>query len=360
MSDSFTEKNQNISNELNCKDCGALLQYEPGAQKLACKYCGAQNEILSASTNNEVEEIKYQDFISNKINQEEKQTVSTVKCNNCGATTTLKPNLTSDNCAFCASPLVIQGGTTSTIIKPKYLLPFKVDNKNAHDIFIKWLNGLWFAPNDLKKYAALNEKLKGLYMPYWTYDSNTTTDYQGERGEYYYTGSGKNRTRHTKWYARSGTVQNSFDDVCVLASQSLPDNVTRALEPWDLNNLTPYNEGFISGFQTECYQTDVQKGFDTAKAVMEDMIKTTIRQQIGGDEQRINQMHVVYRDVTFKHILLPIWISAYGYKSKVYRFIINGRTGEVQGQRPYSAIKIALAVIAVLAIIGIIYSVSKS
>lgn len=353
------EKSQNINKELKCKDCGALLLYAPGTQKLACKYCGAQNDI-TAGEKESIEEIAYQDFISNKINQVEKQTISTVTCNNCGATTTLKPNLTSDNCAFCASPLVIQGGTTSTIIKPKYLLPFKIDDKNAHDIFIKWLNGLWFAPNDLKKYATLNEKLKGIYMPYWTYDTSARTDYEGERGEHYYEGSGKNRVRKTRWYDTNGTVQNSFDDVCVLASKSLPDSVTRPLEPWDLNNLTPYNEGYISGFQTECYQTDVQKGFEMAKEVMEDAIKVTIRQQIGGDEQRINRMHVVYSNVSFKHILLPVWLSAYSYNNKVFRFIINGRTGEVQGQRPYSAIKIALAVMAALMVFGIIYALSQN
>ncbi len=360
MDYNLEEKSQNISHELNCKDCGALLQYEPGTQKLACKYCGAQNDIPTVSKV-VIEEIKYQDFISNKINQEEKQTVSTVTCNNCGATTTLRPNITSDNCAFCASPLVIQGGTTSTIIKPKYLLPFKIDDKSAQVTFSKWLNGLWFAPNNLKKYATLNERLKGLYMPYWTYDSAAATTYEGERGDYYYDESdGKTRTRKTQWSDVSGAVKNSFDDVCVLASQSLPDHVTRALEPWDLNNLTPYNESFISGFQTECYQTGVQQGFDMAKGVMEEGIKITIKQQIGGDTQRVNSMHVIYSDVTFKHILLPIWISAYKYNAKPYRFIINGRTGKVQGQRPYSAIKITLVVIAVLTIIAVIYFLSQN
>jgi len=359
MSNFLDENNQAISNELKCKDCGALLLYAPGVEKLACKYCGAQNEIHATNEKHAIEEIAYEDFIYNKITQEEKQTVSTVKCTNCGASTTLKPNLTSDNCAFCASPLVIQGGTTSTIIKPKYVLPFKIEDKNAHEIFIKWLNSLWFAPNDLKKYATLNEKLKGLYMPYWTYDANSSTTYIGERGEHYYEGSGKDRKRKTRWYSVDGTVTNNFDDVCVLASHSLPDHVTRALEPWDLKNLAPFNEGYISGFQTECYQTDVKSGFETAKSVMEGFIKDTIRDDIGGDEQRINKMHIKHSNISFKHILLPIWISAYVYNNKVYRFIINGRTGAVQGQRPYSAIKIALAVIAVILLISIIASISK-
>lgn len=350
MSDSFSENNKNISNELQCKDCGALLLFAPGTEKLACKYCGAQNEILADVENQEIEEMDYHDFIANKIKQEDKQIVNTVNCNNCGATTTLKPNITSDNCAFCASPLVIKGGTTSTILKPKYILPFKVDDKTAHDIFIKWLHGLWFAPNDLKKYASVSEKLKGVYMPYWTYDSNTNTSYDGERGEYYYEGSGNNKQRKTKWYPVQGTTQHAFDDVCVSASQSLPDNTMRTLEPWDLEALVAYKEAYISGFQTECYQTDVIKGYKTAKYLMEEAIKDKIRREIGGDEQRIHNMHVAYSDIRFKHILLPIWISAYSYHSKVFQFIINGRTGEVQGARPYSAIKIALAIIAVISL----------
>lgn len=358
MSDNFSENQQNISNELQCKDCGALLKYAPGTEKLACKYCGAQNEIITSDEKVKIEEIDYHDFINNKINQEEKQTVSTVKCNNCGATTTLKPHLTSDNCAFCASPLVIQGGTTSTILKPKYLLPFKIDDKNAHQIFVQWINGLWFAPNDLKKYATINEKLKGLYMPYWTYDSNATTLYDGERGDYYYEDANK-KERKIKWTSVNGKVSNTFDDVCVLASKSLPDHVTRNLEPWDLQNMTAYKEAYISGFQTECYQTDVKQGFDVAKGVMEDIIKSTIKRDIGGDEQRIGHMHVMYEQISFKHILLPIWISAYAYHTKVYRFIINGRTGEVQGQRPYSAIKIALAILAVIAFFVILKNFGK-
>ncbi|HQV77004.1 MAG TPA: hypothetical protein PLJ42_00750 [Chitinophagales bacterium] len=360
MSNTFDdEKNHEISRELKCNDCGALLKYAPGTEKLACKYCGAQNEIKSSETPFTVDEIEYEEFVNNKINQEEKQTISTVKCTNCGASTTLKPNVTADNCAFCASPLVIQNGTTSTIIKPKYVLPFKIDDAKAHQLFNQWINGLWFAPNDLKKQASLNEKLKGLYLPYWTYDSNTTTEYSGERGEYYYIQEGKNRVRKTKWYATNGTYNKFFDDVCVIASNTLPSDESKKLEPWDLKNLVPYDEKYISGFQAECYQLDVRKGLNYAKKIMQDLIDDGIRQQIGGDDQRIDKMHIVHNDISFKHILLPIWISAYQYKKNTYHFIINGRNGDVQGQRPYSAIKIAFAIFAVIFVIYIINIVSK-
>jgi hypothetical protein len=77
-----------------------------------------------------------------------------------------------------------------------------------------------------------------------------------------------------------------------------------------------------------------------------------VRQDIAGDEQRIGNLNTDYNAITFKHILLPIWISAYQYNGKIYRFIINGRTGKLEGERPYSWIKIALTIVAVVAIIG--------
>jgi DNA-directed RNA polymerase subunit RPC12/RpoP len=365
MEDQMIDKSHEISNELNCKDCGAVLKFSPGTQSLACQYCGAQNEIPKLSE--EIVEIDFEEFIKNKAGSEEKQTVAVVKCNNCGASTTLQPNIISDVCPFCASPVVVKDGTTSTIIKPKYVLPFKIDDKNAHTVFQKWLHGLWFAPNDLKKLAAISERLKGLYMPYWTYDAQTVCNYVGQRGDHYYNtqsystmvnGKSQMRTRqvqNTRWSFKSGTVQNVFDDVCVLASKSLPEATTRNLEPWDVKNFSPFNEGFLSGFQTECYQVEVQQGFEIAKSVMEQRVRATVCKDIGGNEQRVNQMHVDYSSITFKHVLLPIWISAYRYNNKVYRFIINGRSGKVQGERPYSKAKIAALVIGILVAIATLY-----
>lgn len=349
MPEDFETPSQNINKELNCHDCGALLLYAPGTQKLACKYCGAQNDIPAETTEYaKVREINFHDYITNQIAQDEKQTVNTVSCGNCGATTTLKPNVTSDNCPFCASPLVIKGGTVSTIIKPDYILPFKLDNTKAKDVFQQWLNGLWYAPNDLKRYATLQDKLKGIYMPYWTYDAQSTCQYNGERGEYYYTGDGNNRRRQTNWSSVSGVVNYTFDDVFVIASKSLPDDTTRDLEPWDFKNYTDYNDAYLSGFQAECYQTDVEKGFEKAKEVMGSRLRALCIQQIGGDEQRISNMNIRHNDVTFKHVLLPIWISAYQYNGKVYQFIINGRSGKVIGERPYSWIKIGLTILAAI------------
>jgi hypothetical protein len=160
--------------------------------------------------------------------------------------------------------------------------------------------------------------------------------------------------RKTRWWPASGTVRDTFDDLLVLASRSLPQKQAQALEPWDLESLTAYRDEYLSGFVAESYQLGLPEGFEVAKQIMAPTINQTICQDIGGDHQRISSVDTRYFDVTFKHTLLPIWISAYLYAGKTYRFLVNARTGEVQGERPYSFWKILLAVLGGLAVIAIL------
>lgn len=359
---------QSVSKDTKCHDCGAVLKFAPGTRHLKCEYCGADNEIASEADQASVvkEEIDFEKFLSeNNVAASDKQEVSAVKCDSCGATTTLKPNITSDSCPFCSNTLVIKNASTCSIIKPKYVLPFAIDSKKGMEAFKKWVDGLWFAPGDLKRYAQTAEKLAGMYLPYWTYDSDTHSSYTGMRGMNYTTtesytaienGKSVSRTRTVtkiRWTPCAGNVNNTFDDVLVIASRSLPEKYVNALEPWDLGNLSAYDDRYLSGFRAETYQVDVKGGFDKAKVRMTDEIRNTCRRDIGGDHQQVLTVNTSYNNITFKHILLPIWISAFKYNAKVYRFMINGRTGEVQGERPWSIWKIvglAVGVIAAAAI----------
>jgi ribosomal protein S27E len=351
--------------QLKCKECGAFMKFLPGSTSLTCEYCGALNEIGKSSE--KIEEVDFNSFIANKFDSEEKQSIVTVKCTSCGASTTLRPNVTSDICPFCGTSLVVSSGSTSSILKPKSLLPFIINQKQGFESFLKWLKKLWFAPSALKKCVTSADKFNGIYIPYWTYDSNTSSSYSGARGTYYYvtetyttTENGKSVTktrqvRKTRWTPVSGHVNNSFDDVLVIASTSLPVKYAEKLEPWDLKNLLPYDDKFLSGFRTESYQVDVKTGFDKAKVIMDNIITQSVKRNIGGDEQRVYSVNTSYNDITFKHVLLPIWISAYKFKNKVYQFLINGRTGEVQGERPYSVWKIIFFSLGIIAVIAGIF-----
>lgn len=365
---SFTDETKAINLELACTSCGALLKFKPGTRHLACEYCGSQNEIVQPEgSNDRIEETSLDDFLIKNFEQEEKIEVTTVKCEGCHAVSTFDPKTSSDRCPFCASPLVVKSGTTSHIHKPQYVLPFGIDEKKAKENFGQWIKSLWWAPNELKHYADRSGKINGMYLPFWTFDCSTITNYTGQRGDHYYdtesytaveNGKSVSRTRQvqkTRWTSASGKVSNVFDDILIEASASLKREKLRSLEPWDLKSLVIYNDKYLSGFRTETYQVDVKSGYQYAKERMDPVIESTIRNHIGGDTQRIIYANSTYNKPSFKHILLPVWLSAYRYNNKVYQILINARTGEVQGERPYSALKIAFAVIGGLILLMIMF-----
>ncbi|MEM1127830.1 MAG: hypothetical protein AAGI71_14345 [Bacteroidota bacterium] len=345
-----------------CAQCGAELRFEPGQAALACPYCGHVNEI-EVDLEAEVEEQDYLAMLADREAAHEHVEVLTVHCTNCGADSTLDPNITADVCPFCGSPLV-SNAASQRIIKPQAVLPFHITETKAQKAFRSWINGLWFAPNEVKDFARRHERLAGMYIPHWTYDADTTTRYVGRRGEHYYVteryttmenGKSVTKTRQvqkTRWYPASGTVYDQFDDVLVVASDSLPRTYMVKLEPWDLHALVPYDDAYLSGFRSESYSVNLEPGFEIAKERMQGTINSSIRRDIGGDVQQIINKRTHYDDITFKHILLPVWISAYRYRDETYRFLVNARTGQVQGERPWSWIKITLAVLAALIVLA--------
>lgn len=363
----FHETNSNLAGEISCVSCGASLKFKPGTEHLSCEYCGAQNEIPKLP--HEVAELDFDEYISKFETAAPVTAVKTVQCKNCAASTTLPPNVTSMNCAYCATPLILEQSHVENIITPHAVLPFKLDKNNAQQKFAGWIKGLWFAPNKLQKMSMTTDTVKGIYTPYWTYDSNTESSYVGQRGTWHYrtvpyvaVENGKSVTRYrqeryTVWVTTSGTVHNVFDDILVNASHSLPRDYADKLEPWPLQEIKPFVPEFLSGFLSEKYQVDLKNGFSFAKGKMEKEIDRSVRRDIGGDEQRVVSLSTDYRDITFKHLLLPIYISAYQYNNKVYRFLVNGATGKVQGERPWSVWKIVLAVLGGLILLGIIAAI---
>ncbi|MHC5115395.1 MAG: TFIIB-type zinc ribbon-containing protein [Planctomycetota bacterium] len=346
-----------------CAQCAAELEYAPGTTVLECPYCGLRNEIAAADR--AVAEMDYAEHLRRLESEQDQVDVALVKCGACGAETERPPNMDAFECAFCGADMLTAEGS-ARLIKPRSLLPFHVTPEQAHQIFRKWISGLWFAPSKLKRFARSGGRVQGVYLPFWTYDCNTVTSYTGQRGEHYWVTeryttreNGKTvrktrRKRKTRWYPASGVVHNAFDDLLVCASRSLPEASVAALEPWDLPSLVPYRDEYVAGFRAEKYQVDLPGGFEEARVMMEPPIRRTIRGDIGGDEQRIHSMDTAYHDITFKHLLLPVWISAYRFRDKVYRVLINARTGELEGQRPWSAWKIVGAVLGAAAAVGVI------
>lgn len=347
-----------------CRQCGAQLRFTPGETRLTCQYCGFAQDIpySDADRSAALEALDLREALANHLPASAIEETRVLNCDTCGAQVEFDPAEHARQCPFCASPVVADTGTHRHI-KPQAVLPFRLSERDAHEAMNSWLKRLWFAPTELKTYARSDRKLDGLYVPYWAFDAFTRAQYAGERGDAYYetrTVNGKQqRVRKIRWRRVRGRVERQFRDVLALASRSLPPRYTRGLEPWLLADLAPYEPSYLSGFRAEGYTVDLPEGHIEALQRMEEVIRQDVRRDIGGDEQRIHALETDRADEKFKHLLLPIWLAAYRYRGKSYRFIVNGQSGKVQGERPWSVWKIAGAVLLALVAMAVFFYLSE-
>jgi DNA-directed RNA polymerase subunit RPC12/RpoP len=353
-----------------CAQCGAQLRYAPGQTSLTCAHCGHVQAIVPEKPWSRAEALRELDLakgLRDDLSDSDMVDIRTTNCPNCGAQVAITGATHATECPFCATPVVLDTGAHRNI-KPQAVLPFVLTEAEARKAMIAWMGSLWFAPGTLLEYARKGREMTGIYTPFWTFDADTASRYSGQRGEYYYetrtvtvrvNGRSEQRqeqVRHTRWYPASGRVSRDFNDVLIMASRSLPPRLGNELTPWDLGKLVPYAPEYLAGFQAEGYTVSLAEGHAEARDQMADVIRSDVRRAIGGDEQRISDIDTAWSDETFKHILLPVWMAAYRYNGKSYRFVVNGQTGEVQGERPWSAWKIAFAVLLAAALVaGTVY-----
>jgi DNA-directed RNA polymerase subunit RPC12/RpoP len=349
-----------------CAQCGADLRFAPGQTDLVCDHCGHRQTIAAAGSRRRARAFTEHSVargLQDDLPADATEEVRSVRCPSCGGVVEFQGAAHATECPFCATPVVVDTGTTRHI-KPQGVVPFQIAEPDALKALTAWMGSLWFAPNTLLEYARKNRAMTGVYAPYWTFDADTATRYRGQRGDNEtrtrtVTRNGKQETESytvTNWRPAAGRVDRTFDDVMIMASATLPERLGDELTPWDLSVMEPYSPDFLAGFQAEGYTVVLADGHARARSKMEAVIERDIRRDIGGDAQKIDSRDTDWRDETFKHVLLPIWMAAYKYNGKSYRFMVNGQTGEVQGERPYSIWKIAFAVILALVILlGAVY-----
>lgn len=335
-----------------CSGCGGAMTFDSESQALKCPYCGKE-EAIAASDFEPVEHDLDTDFGEGEedaaltdwgVKQQ------TIHCESCGGETIIPALQTAAACVFCGSPKMLAQGDRASI-RPETVIPFQVSENEAAESFRKWKKKRWFVPNEFKR-GNVRSKLTGIYIPYWTYDSETSSDYTAERGDYHYrtvtktrTVNGKTETyteqeRYTVWHWVHGDYDRSFDDILIPASGQYDSELLEKLGNFELSELTGYKPQYLSGFIAERYSIDRSQGWERAQERIEDTLRSEIRSEIGGDEIRGLSIRTSYYDRTYKHILLPVWNANYSYKNRPYRYMVNGQTGLVSGHVPRSAVKI--------------------
>ncbi len=334
-----------------CPSCGGKLGYSAEKQKVACGYCGYSEDYSRA--NDQLIENPLEDAVAAAPKHIVEDIGKKVfDCTSCGSKFMVESDKVKVKCGFCGSHNVNVEAYDHQYIQPAGIIPFMVGRDKAEEGFKKWIRRGWFHPNKLKRMAIM-EDLHGIYIPFWTYDAQTDSQWSGQAGYYYYETrqvrvNGQmqtERVQKVRWKNRSGRLQHFFDDVLIVASHGLDQNDIRKVYPYQLGEVVNYDPKLMLGWEAEIYDVEVDEGYGMADTIMDRRIRDLCSMELGGDTQRGLSIQTRKYLKTFKHIILPLWISSYRYNNKIYHFTINGQTGKVGGKKPISPYKVAFAIL---------------
>ena len=344
-----------------CPSCGGEAIWNPAKQKLVCPFCGTESPAKLDAAGAIVEH----DLVTalrglgdgaRGWQAERRQ----VKCQSCNAISVLDPARQAQNCDFCGSAQLVPYEETKPAFRPESVLPFRVAESAARDAIRAWYGRLWLAPSALKR-RALTDTVRGVYLPYWTFDAKVDAEWNAEAGHYYYTTEtyvedGRTRTRqvqHVRWEPAAGRLTHVFDDDLICASIGVHPGLLRGIEPFPTQDLKPYDAGYVAGWVVERYQIDLVAAAQRARDAMDAKVQRLSAQQVPGDTFRNLQVRTSYSGQTFKHILAPVWLLSYTFGARAFQCAMNGCTGALRGEYPKSPWKVALLVLAIIIVVVI-------
>ena len=347
-----------------CPSCGGEAVWNPAKQKLVCPFCGTESpaKIEGGGAIVEHDLVAALRGIPDAARgwQADKREV---RCQSCNGISVLDATRQAQSCPFCGSAQLVPYQETKPAFRPESMLPFRVSEAQARDGIRAWYGKLWLAPGALTR-RALTDTVKGLYVPYWTFDARVNASWTAESGYYYYTTetyveNGQTRTRqvqHVRWEPAAGRLSHFFDDDLVCASVGVRPDLVRGIEPFPTKELKPYDAGYVAGWVVERYQIDLVAAAQRARAALEEQLRTLCAAQVPGDTFRNLAVDADWSGQTFKHILAPVWLLTYHYGARVFQCVMNGVTGAVRGEYPKSPWKVALIVLAVIVLVIVIIS----
>ena len=353
--------------KFSCPACGAEAVWNPAKKALVCNFCGTTSPANVELTGFSATETIVEHDLATALRAIPDEArgwsaeKTSVRCQSCQAISVFDPARVGQRCDFCGSSALVPYEEVKAAFRPESLLEFKLAEPQVRDAIRGWLAGRWFAPNALKSRAA-TDTVRGLYIPYWTFDAHVDAAWTAESGYHYYeterftNSKGETETRqvqHTRWQPSAGELAHFFDDELVAASRGVQPDLLASVEPFPTKELKPYNPGFLAGWVVERYQIDLLAAAQAARNRMDRELESLCAAQVPGDTHRNLQVDANYSGQTFKHILVPVWLLTYDFYGKPYQVVINGYTGRIAGRYPKSWIKITLAVVAALIAAGI-------
>jgi len=271
-------------------------------------------------------------------------------------------------CPFCAANIVVAlEDVVEGLPKPEFIIGFQVTREQARELFRRWLrDNHWFRPGDLAQ-AAIEDRQRGVYLPFWAFVSRAQSRWRAQIGEHwsetrtYTTTDSEGRTqtrtetiRHTEWWPLAGEHHDYYSGYLVSASRGLPQTEALSLMPFRLHALTRYRPWYLAGWLSEEPGLDKELARRQCEAEFRRREQEAIAKFLPGDTYQqllvATELEVLDSDL----ILLPVHVLSYRYGGQLYRILINGQTGSFVGQKPLSAKRISVAVVVILLLIAVL------
>lgn len=345
-----------------CPQCGGVMDFDPKLGKLHCPYCDYVEEILQEDEENKaVEEL---DFLSaeNTENCDWGVATKTVLCKACGGEMVYDALEIAGECPYCGSNQVMEAKAENTLA-PGGVCVFKLDAKQAAEKFKVWIKRRWFCPKEAKE-TAKPKDFKGVYLPYWTFDTQTTTRYTAEYGINRQKKNSKGETvTVTDWYDCSGVHEEFIDDQAVCATVRHEQSLLNGILPFNTGDNKTYKPEYVAGFASERYSIGLKDAWETAKNLISGRLKRNITRKIENqyhaNSVRSLRMKTGFGSIKYKYLLLPVWMASFKYRDKLYQFMVNGQTGKVSGKIPVSPVKVAITVVGVIAAVALLWWIAN-
>jgi hypothetical protein len=343
-----------------CPRCGASTAYSARDGGLTCTACDYYEPPQKAAVGRDAEQFEFTPETLERAAHGWGEARKELQCQGCGAYTSVPPESLTHICPFCASNKVIQREAPQDMLRPRFLIPFKLESTACHDCVREWLSSSWMTPGGLRRLAKVAD-FTGIYLPFWVFEAVTRASWQAEVAHtkterYYRDGEWRTRTK-TVWEWEAGQVELVLEDILIEGTERLSPILLGRIKQCNLHDLAPYEPKYLAGFQAQAYDIPLETAWESGRSQMRETTQQACRDQASNSQMRNFSMELDFDRERWRYILLPVYVAVYQYDHKTYQVMVNGQTGVVGGQRPVDWLRVWLAVGALLSpglILGLI------
>lgn len=336
--------------DYKCPSCNAYIHFKPKLQGWECEYCGSKFQLDDLEKNKE--KFERAPVRKEKEEKQEKEfsiAMDVYNCPNCGASVITDTNTSATFCVYCKNTTIIKDRLTGAYA-PSYVIPFHKVKADAIKAFETVCKGKILMPKEFSDAKNIQE-ITGIYIPFWLFDCTTSgnIEVKATKVSSWYLGDYMHTKTDTYNVKRGGEFK--FIKIPVDGSIKFDDAIMNSIEPYNYNDLKEFSHSYLSGFLSEKYDVDKNTAKNSAESRSSETLYDRLDKEVQGYTTKVitNKQASTLMDEA-NYVLLPVWMLNIKYQDKFYTFAMNGQTGKMIGNIPYSKKKAAIGFIIIFVI----------